>query len=62
MSLELVLATAAISMALVFYTVGVFSERRAGSLSLRLTSNSMSVPAPPVWGTALQTVRKMLLK
>ena len=35
MSLELVLATAAISMALVFYTVGVFSERRAGSLSLR---------------------------
>lgn len=50
MSLELVLATAAISMALVFYTVGVFSERRAGSLSLRLTSNSMSVPAPPVRG------------
>lgn len=50
MSLELVLATAAISMTLVFYTVGVFSERRAGSLSPWLTSNSMSVPAPPVWG------------
>lgn len=34
MSFELIAASAAITLALVFYTVGVFSERRAGSLKL----------------------------
>lgn len=32
MSLELVAASSAITLALVFYTIGVFSERRAGFL------------------------------
>ncbi|MDO4442504.1 MAG: HsmA family protein [Slackia sp.] len=34
MSLELVIASSAITAALAFYTVGVFAERRAGSLKL----------------------------
>ncbi|MDO5041962.1 MAG: HsmA family protein [Slackia sp.] len=34
MSFELIAASAAITLALVFYTVGVFSERHAGSLKL----------------------------
>lgn len=34
MSIELILATTAISLALVFYTAGVFSERHAGKLKL----------------------------
>ncbi|MDO4590502.1 MAG: HsmA family protein [Slackia sp.] len=34
MSIELIAASAAITLALVFYTLGVFSERRAGSLKL----------------------------
>lgn len=34
MSFELIAASTAITAALVFYTVGVFSERRAGSLKL----------------------------
>ena len=35
MSLELVVASVAITCALVLYTVGVFAERRSGTLSLR---------------------------
>ena len=35
MSVELIVASVAITLALVLYTFGVFGERRAGSLSLR---------------------------
>lgn len=35
MSFELILATGAITLALVFYTIGVFGERAKGELSLR---------------------------
>lgn len=35
MSLELIIASVAITCALAFYTVGVFGERRSGTLSLR---------------------------
>lgn len=34
MSIELIMATTAITLALVFYTAGVFSERHAGKLKL----------------------------
>ena len=34
MPIELIIATVAISLALLFYTWGVFGERRHGSLSL----------------------------
>lgn len=35
MDIQLIAATASISLALVFYTIGVFSERAAGTLKLR---------------------------
>lgn len=35
MSLELIIASTAITLALVFYTLGVFGERRSGTLSRR---------------------------
>ncbi|WP_040537853.1 HsmA family protein [Lentilactobacillus parafarraginis] len=35
MNVQLILAIITISLALVFYTIGVFSERRSGSLKLR---------------------------
>lgn len=35
MPIELIIATVAISLALLFYTWGVFGERRHGSLSLK---------------------------
>lgn len=34
MSVELILATSSITLALVFYTIGVFKERKAGILRL----------------------------
>ncbi|WP_369440966.1 hypothetical protein [Lentilactobacillus parafarraginis] len=40
MNVQLILAIITISLALVFYTTGVFSERRSGSLKLRHLASS----------------------
>lgn len=49
MSIELIVASVAITCALVLYTFGVFGERRSGTLSLRhvLLFGAASCAIPP---------------
>ena len=48
MSIELIVASVAITCALVLYTFGVFGERRSGTLSLRhvLLLSLIHIPSP----------------
>lgn len=55
MSFELIAATSAITLALVFYTIGVFSERRSGSLSLKHVALFWMGLACDATGTTIMT-------
>ena len=47
MSIELIVASVAITCALVLYTFGVFGERRSGTLSLCCCFGAASCAIPP---------------